>query len=262
MLDLYEIPCPGGAVRLYVDAYHCGPGVDTNVDPDNLTDEQLERMARLFRQLETAPFEDRARKLRTEGFAWLGTTDQLQVLLCQGMLNGIVGSGYEHEDMLVEQLGLSVAAATIEISDDPKNRAQVTISGIQGVVRLYRAILQHRGAPASNPRMDDLGRMLADGSIRPYIDRVLAACQASRRQQRQAQGSPRMQMQTDEGNVWPPQGPGCDELVRCCESTGLVADGGSKGPEGLMCLLGAAPPTDCEGALETLRTMGTDCGSD
>ena len=50
----------------------------------------------------------------------------------------------------------------------------------------------------------------------------------------------------DGRNVWPPEGPGCPELVRCC--TELVAADESLG---LACLLATGRDPDCATALRT-----------
>lgn len=47
---------------------------------------------------------------------------------------------------------------------------------------------------------------------------------------------------------WPPQGPGCDQLVRCCQQAQAIAS-----ETGLLCQLAIATPTvDCPGALSSV----------
>src|SRR5688572_12727187 len=70
VVDLYDVPCPSGSVELYVDAYHCGDDVDTEIDPENLTREQLARMARMIREIHEDPAGERAHQLRRELLTW------------------------------------------------------------------------------------------------------------------------------------------------------------------------------------------------
>jgi hypothetical protein len=54
----------------------------------------------------------------------------------------------------------------------------------------------------------------------------------------------------DGRNVWPPEGPGCPELVRCC--TALV---GADESLALACLLAAGRDADCPTALRTSEAI-------
>src|SRR5262245_39105923 len=51
IIDLCEIPCPSGPVHIYVDGYHCGPGVNLEVDPNRLTLAQLKKIAQGMRAI-------------------------------------------------------------------------------------------------------------------------------------------------------------------------------------------------------------------
>lgn len=64
----------------------------------------------------------------------------------------------------------------------------------------------------------------------------------------------------DGETTWPPQGPGCDRLVRCCETRGYVVDGTAMGTGGLICLLGSAADGACNDALATIdENTGQPC---
>ncbi len=65
----------------------------------------------------------------------------------------------------------------------------------------------------------------------------------------------KMSMTVDGRNVWPPQGPGCPELVRCC-----TALAGLDESLALACLLAAGRDPDCPTALRTSVAIAGESG--
>jgi hypothetical protein len=64
------------------------------------------------------------------------------------------------------------------------------------------------------------------------------------------------QVQVDGRPVWPPQGPGCDQLVACCRD-GTAIDSAI----GLSCQLSMATDgATCPGALQSVRAMIAELG--
>ena len=57
----------------------------------------------------------------------------------------------------------------------------------------------------------------------------------------------------DGQNVWPPQGPGCPELVRCCDAIVALDDSLA-----LACLLAAGRDADCPTALRTSVAIASE----
>jgi hypothetical protein len=53
--------------------------------------------------------------------------------------------------------------------------------------------------------------------------------------------------------IWPPQGPGCAELVACCEA--FVGDDVAPRAMQLACQLSVAKGPDCPRALDTVQTI-------
>ncbi|MFO1519646.1 MAG: hypothetical protein U1F57_08315 [bacterium] len=54
---------------------------------------------------------------------------------------------------------------------------------------------------------------------------------------------------SDGKNVWPPKGPGCENLARCCEAAGKKESSAM-----LMCQLSVAtPPVDCVKGLKDFK---------
>jgi hypothetical protein len=55
--------------------------------------------------------------------------------------------------------------------------------------------------------------------------------------------------------LWPPKGPGCDELARCCNALASLEDA-----LGLSCLLAAGRDPDCATALRTSEAIAGEGG--
>jgi len=63
------------------------------------------------------------------------------------------------------------------------------------------------------------------------------------------------QVLTDGKAVWPPKGPGCDSLVKCCDAASKQSSA-----VGLSCQLSLAADPDCNKALESVRKMIGELG--
>jgi len=68
-------------------------------------------------------------------------------------------------------------------------------------------------------------------------------------------GLGKISMTVDGQNVWPPAGPGCPELVRCC-----TALAGLDESLALACLLAAGRDPDCATALRTSVAIAGESG--
>lgn len=251
VVDLYEVPCASGAVRIHVDAYHCGPGVDMEVDPNNLDANQLRHMAQGMRALETEPFDPQASELRGSMMTWLRGSPQVHLSICPAVIEEVVREGYRYRELILSQFILSMGAAVIELSDRPEHSQQVALAAVVGALRLYQAIIERR-PDGVEPHLSDLVRRRDE--LRERVATLVAQCD-------RAEPSMGMVMSTDAGNVWPPSGPQCERLVRCCEERGFVRGGAAvTGTPGLMCLLSASPPdVDCAAGLAMLEVQGVEC---
>jgi hypothetical protein len=258
VLDLYEVPCPGGPVRVYVDAYHCGDR-SVDIDPQNLSPLQLAHIARQARALEGVPFDPRAAELRESMTEWVRQSPQVRLRACPAVLEAVVHRDYAYGRLIFMQMVISMAAATIEGSqrpdDAPVDPVRVEIEGVLGALRLHDAIVAQRGDGAADPALVELVRRRDEGGLEQHVRELSARCDSP-------PTSTGLMMSTDEGgNVWPPSGPDCERLVRCCEGHGLVRGGAAvTGTPGLMCLLAASPPdVDCAAGISMLAAQGVTC---
>ncbi len=252
VIDRYRVPCPSGAVEIYVDAYHCGPGIDVEIDPNNLRPEQLRMMATNMRALESVAFDHRAQELRRSLLEWLRGSPQVHLSICNAVIEDVVHDGYLYRELVLSQFILSMGAAVIELGDGPEHANRVALAAVSGALRMHDAIVSVRGQDAVDPQLRDLAR-LSPGELETHVTTLASNCQEP--------PPVGMMMSTEDGSVWPPSGPSCDRFVRCCESHGLIRNGVAvTGTAGLMCLLAAAPPdVDCAGGLAMLAVQGVSC---
>jgi hypothetical protein len=63
------------------------------------------------------------------------------------------------------------------------------------------------------------------------------------------------QVLSDGKAVWPPKGPGCENLVKCCDAASK-----KDSAVGLACQLSLAADPDCAKALQSVKSMITQMG--
>ncbi|MBZ0121003.1 MAG: hypothetical protein K8H88_28670 [Sandaracinaceae bacterium] len=177
IVDLYEVPCPGGTVEVYVDAYHCA-GQDTEVDPRSLRREQLQRMAQSIRELNTDPTSERAMEQRAQLLVWVLNTEQFTAVLCEGLVPILPDAN--HEIPFIAELTLSLAASVIEDGRDPADPVLANVNAIQGLLVYYDAVLRERGQIAAEPHMDALRAMAAEGTLEARVRELSSTCNFAR----------------------------------------------------------------------------------
>ena len=172
VLDVYEIQCPSGTVQVYVDAYHCAPGVIEDVDPQNLAHEQLRRFALMIRDLHGDPSSQRAFALRRELMAWLLSTRQITIVMCDFSAFLPAGGGRPW----LAELSLSLAAGVIEDGREQADAAGVIASALSGLLVYYEAVLAQEGEGAREPTMDALAELDREGKLGQRAGEIAAAC--------------------------------------------------------------------------------------
>jgi len=177
IVDLYEIPCASGRVRVFVDAYHCGPGVDLEVDPNRLTKAQLAKFAKGIRSLHDDPSSDRAKSIRRDFVVWMTETPQLTVVLC-GNVASLLPEGDPHP--YAGELAISLGAAVIEDGRDPADPIGTHVAALEGLLRYYAAVVREEGRKARNPKLDTLVEMARDKSFRDRIAALVKGCDTRR----------------------------------------------------------------------------------
>lgn len=179
IVDLYEVPCSSGPVRVYVDGYHC-PGEEepTTRDMGNLSRNDLNRFAQIIRQLHREPLSQRAHEARRELIVWSLETQQLTVVMCPtvaALLPLREQSSYPY----IIELMLSYVASIIEDGRPQADPVTTTEMALAGVVVYYEAILA-QDPSAVNPLLETLRSAAHGGSLRSLAQQATAGCDWSR----------------------------------------------------------------------------------
>lgn len=172
VVDHYEIPCPSGAIGIYVDAYHCPEGTTDEIDPANLTAEQLQRFAVMIRALHDDPSSQRAFALRRELMTWLLQTRQIEVVMCD--FSAIVPAGGGRP--WLAELTLSLAAGVIEDGQPHASPTRVIHAALEGLLGYYRAVIAQEGESAREPSLEALAEAERDGKLEERAAEIAAAC--------------------------------------------------------------------------------------
>lgn len=179
VVDLYDVPCASGPVELYVDAYHCGEDVDTEIDPENLTRRQLAGFAAMIRSLHEDPTSARAHELRRQMLMWTIETRQVSVVVCTDLALAFTPRAENTTHPYTPELMLSMAAAVIEDGRDPVDPVAVNVRALQGLMLYYVAVVRSEGEGARVPELDALLELERDGTLDARVRELLAGCDAS-----------------------------------------------------------------------------------
>lgn len=170
IVDLYEIPC-ARPVRIYVDAYHCASG-SVDIDPNNLSPEQLSNTAQLIRRLHR-DHSARAHELRGSLLTWAIATTQLSVVVCESLAD-VLPTGEAPRPWHAELL-LSYVAAIIEDGHDPAEPVSTTARALRGLATYYEACLAEDPS-VRDERLDQLLAAARAGSLEQVARRVVGGC--------------------------------------------------------------------------------------
>ena len=173
IVDLYEVPCSSGPIRIYVDAYHCPEGVDDEIDMSRLSRSQLTALASRIRDMHH-DLGVQAGQMRIELLTWALETPQLTVVVCQDIF-ALVPGGAESSGPYMGELLLSYAAAVIEDGRDPADPVGVTVRALQGVLVYYQSLLA-MDPSMRDPQMDQLLATAQAGGLPALVQRLAPGC--------------------------------------------------------------------------------------
>lgn len=173
IVDLYEVPCSSGPVRVYVDGYHC-PGEPAQIDMQNLSRDELNRFARVIRQLHREPLSQRGHDARREILTWVLDTQQFTVVVC-GDVGALLPQGDASPYPYMIELMMSYAAAVIEDGRPQADPVTTTEMALAGVVVYYEAILA-QDPSAANPLLETLRSAAHGGTLRALAQQATSQC--------------------------------------------------------------------------------------
>lgn len=175
IVDLYEVPCSSGPVRVYVDGYHCpGDVAAADLDMGNLTQHDLNRFAHVIRQLHREPLSQRGHDARREILTWVLETHQFTVVICTGV-GALLPQGDASQYPYMIELLMSYAAAVIEDGRPQADPTTTTEMALAGVVVYYEAVLA-QDPSAVNPLLERLRSAAHGGTLRAVAQQAASQC--------------------------------------------------------------------------------------
>lgn len=174
IIDLYEIPCPTGRVRVFVDGYHCKSDEANKVDPNHLTKKQLMAIARGVRERHDDPSSRSSMKFRQFFITWLTKSPQVNIVLCD------IGEFLPDKPEYIGEYAISLGAAVIEDGHFPvADPIHTHLAAFAGVAKFYQAVLREEGPSARDAKMDKLVQMLTNGELKKRLPTVLKGCKTN-----------------------------------------------------------------------------------
>ena len=175
IVDLYEIPCSSGPVRVYVDGYHCpGEAAAEAMDMRNLSQRDLSRFAHVIRRLHGEPFSQRGHEARRELLAWVLDTQQFSVVICTAV-GALLPQGDVSNYPYMTELLMSYAASVIEDGRPQADPVTTTEMALAGVVVFYEAVLA-QDPSATNPLLETLRSAAHGGTLRAVAQQATSQC--------------------------------------------------------------------------------------
>lgn len=174
IVDLYEVPCTTGRVRVFIDGYHCKSSELNDIDPKHLTRKQLMAMAAGVRARHDDPSSREAMKYRKFFFTWLMATPQLTLIICD--VKDLLPSKADY----VAEFAVSLGASVIEDGHDPvANPIRTHMAAFAGVAKYYQAVLAEEGPSARDATLDKLVEMLKNGELEKRLPKMLKGCKTN-----------------------------------------------------------------------------------
>lgn len=176
VVDLYEIPCTTGRIRVFVDGYHCKSDELNEVDPNHLTRKQLLGIASGVRARHDDPSSPEAEKYRRFFFTWLAKTPQVTMVICH--VDELLPPPEKAEYVI--EYAISLGAAIIEDGHDPvANPIRTHLAAFAGVAKYYQAVVREEGPSARDPKLDKLIEMLKNGELEKRLPKILKGCKTN-----------------------------------------------------------------------------------
>ena len=172
IVDLYRVPCSTGPVDLYVDGYHCGAAVETEIDMNDLSRAQLTRLAATIRALHQNPSELSARR---ELLLWTLATPQVHLVICDGPAT-LLARDERHP--YLPELMLGLAASIIEDGRVRVDPVRAYAQALRGVALYYEALLSIDPS-AADPTMDRLRGLAGSGVLEAEVASRVSGCDLS-----------------------------------------------------------------------------------
>ncbi|HEY0313369.1 MAG TPA: hypothetical protein VGC56_12840 [Allosphingosinicella sp.] len=157
-------------------SFVCAPAPASATEtPSSPADRQ--RLVSLAHKLEQTPLDPALKDDRAWAIEWLTNVPDIAVEICSEPLGGLVQSKYRYAPEIVVQDMFSMAAFQIEHPKSATDLAAQQLAGVQGALKVYRAILKDK-PNARSPALDTLLQTEAMGGLPDFARKAWLACAA------------------------------------------------------------------------------------
>jgi hypothetical protein len=167
------------AVRIFVFAalfYGLGvlPGWSAQ-DRGPSTAEERTRAVKIAHDLEQGPLAKNAKEQRDWVMKWIIAIPDITVNVCFDYFGDVPQPPKGHSDDITKQMVISSAAFMIEHPEKAKDEQAVALSGLQGSIKAYEAVLK-QDSSARWVIMDKMVRMREQGKLDEYVSDTRRKC--------------------------------------------------------------------------------------
>ena len=130
---------------------------------------------KLVRLLESDPLNKAAKDARSNLTMWLIAVPDIEVPMCPNIAGPILDESKNYANEIAMQQSYSSAAFIIENPDKAKDRVQVILAGVEGMLKTYEAILKDK-PKAKRPYLDELVIKRNKGELAAYVAANIDKC--------------------------------------------------------------------------------------
>jgi len=139
------------------------------------TPEERARAVKIAHELEQDPLAGDAKEQRDWVMKWIIAIPDITVNVCFDYFGELPQPPKGHSDDITKQMIISSAAFIIEHPEKSKDEQAVALSGLQGSIKTYEAVLK-QDSSARWPIMDKMIRMREQGKLDEYVSDTRRKC--------------------------------------------------------------------------------------
>jgi hypothetical protein len=140
------------------------------------TPEDRQRLLAIAHKLEAAPLDAALAPEREWAVSWVVAAPDIHVRICPSLLGDLRRPRYKYKSEIGEQLLISSAAFLIEHPDQADNNRAQSVSGMEGVLKVYSAIIKAEPQATAKP-LDALLEKQREGKLADAVWEIVKQCQ-------------------------------------------------------------------------------------
>jgi hypothetical protein len=142
---------------------------------DPVSAEQRQRVVAIAHKLEATPLDQALFPERDWAEKWILENPDVRIRVCMQLLPDLRRPRYKFRLEIVDQMMLSSAAFLIEHPDKAGDHLAENVGGLQGVLKVYAAIVKSN-PDARVPALDDILEKQSRGELLEFARETIKAC--------------------------------------------------------------------------------------